>query len=159
MAELQALLWGLYAKYDVLPLQWQTADRLAGLGPYARPTYNDRDTVTYAPGMIRIAPSIAPRTYNRSFRITAVVEIPDGGAEGALVALGGVTGGWSFSVQDQDILVFDYNWLLTDQFRIASTTPIPVGESRHAGRRLRLRRRRLRQGRDRNAVGQRHQDR
>ncbi len=24
LAELQALLWGLYAKYDVLPLQWET---------------------------------------------------------------------------------------------------------------------------------------
>ena len=128
LAELQALLWGLYAKYDVLPLQWETAPRLAGVGPYARPTYNDRDSVTYSPGMIRLAPSIAPRTYNRSFRITAVADIPDGGAEGALVALGGVTGGWSFSVQDEDVLVFHYNWLTSDQFRIASTTPIPVGE-------------------------------
>jgi arylsulfatase len=128
LRELQDLLWGLYAKYDVLPLQWETAPRLAGVGPYARPTYNDRDSVTYSPGMIRIAPSIAPRTANRSFRLTAVADIPDGGAEGALVALGGVEGGWSFSVQDGDVLVFHYNWLLTDQFRIASTAPIPVGE-------------------------------
>ena len=97
--------------------------------------------MTYSPGMIRIAPSIAPRTYNRSFRITAVVDIPEGGAEGALVALGGVTGGWSFSVQDEDVLVFHYNWLIVrpvpDRLHLAD----PGGGQGHAGGRLRLRRR------------------
>jgi arylsulfatase len=43
-----------------------------------------------------------------------------------LVALGGIEGGWSLAIEDGD-LVFHYNWILTDQFRIASTTPVPTG--------------------------------
>ncbi|MCA9879568.1 MAG: sulfatase-like hydrolase/transferase [Thermomicrobiales bacterium] len=129
LRELQDLLWGLFAKYDVLPLQWNNTERLAGVGPFARPTYNPNSSVTYSPGMIRIAPSVAPRTFNRSFRITAVADIPDGGATGGLVALGGVEGGWSFTLQDPGALVFHYNWLITRQYRIASTSPVPVGDN------------------------------
>ena len=128
LKELQDLLWGLYARYDVLPLQWDSAQRQAGQGPFARPSYNaGQTTVTYYPGMIRMQESVAPSTYNRSFRITAEVDVPAGGAEGALIALGGVEGGWSLAVQDQDILVFHYNNLIANQYRIAASSPIPVG--------------------------------
>lgn len=128
LQELQDLLWGLFAKYDVLPLQWNNTERLAGVGPFARPTYNPNDSITYSPGMIRIAPSIAPRTFNRSFRITAVADIPASGASGGLVALGGVEGGWSLAMQDQNELVFHYNWLTSQRFRIGSDAPVPTGD-------------------------------
>ena len=37
---------------------------------------------------------------NKSFRITAEVEVPDGGAEGVLATQGGRFGGWSLLVLD-----------------------------------------------------------
>jgi arylsulfatase len=126
LRELQDLFWTLAARYDVLPLQWQP-ERAGGAGVFARPTYNPHASVTYAPGMIRLSPTIAPKTYNGSFRITAVAGIPQGGADGALVALGGIDGGWSFAVQDRGILVFHYNMLMSRQFRVVSSSPIPVG--------------------------------
>jgi arylsulfatase len=77
--------------------------------------------------MIRDSPSIAPHTYNRSFRITADVDLPEDGAQGALIALGGVEGGWSFSIQDGK-LVFHYNWVLVNQYKVASDAPAPTGK-------------------------------
>ena len=41
-----------------------------------------------------------PHIYNRSFTITADLEIPAGGAEGVIVAEADVMGGFSLYVQD-----------------------------------------------------------
>jgi arylsulfatase A-like enzyme len=129
LQQLQDLFWAQAAKYDVLPLQWQTAERLGGVGPYARPSYNTgRTSLTYYPGMIRMQYNVAPNTYNRSFRITADTDIPDGGAEGALIALGGVEGGWSFVIQDGK-LVFHYNRVLVNQYTVTSDTPVRIGKA------------------------------
>ena len=127
LRELQDLFWAEAARYDVLPLQWNSAERWAGQGAYARPSYIAGETTfTYYPGMIRDSPSIAPYTYNRSFRLTADVDIPKDGAEGALIALGGIEGGWSFTVEDGK-LVFHYNMLLSTIYTVASTAPVPTG--------------------------------
>ena len=77
--------------------------------------------------MIRVTPPIAPYTYNRSFRLTAEAEIPQSGAQGALIALGGVEGGWSFTLEGGK-LVFHYNRMLTTQYTIASPTAVPTGK-------------------------------
>jgi hypothetical protein len=50
---------------------------------------------TYYPGMIRIPEANSPSIHNKSFRIIADVEIPEGGAEGVLATQGGRFGGWS----------------------------------------------------------------
>jgi hypothetical protein len=44
-----------------------------------------RTEFTYYPGMVRVPQGSAPDFKNKSYRITADVEIPDGGAEGVLV--------------------------------------------------------------------------
>ena len=129
LRQLQDLFWAQAADYDVLPLQWQSAERLGGVGPYARPSYHAGETsFTYYPGMTRMQYNVAPSTYNRSFRITAEVEIPAGGAEGALIALGGVEDGWSFTIEDGN-LVFHYNYLIANQYRVASSSPVPTGKT------------------------------
>ncbi len=48
-----------------------------------------RTEFTYYPGMVRVPQGSAPDFKNKSYRITADVEIPDGGAEGVLVTQGG----------------------------------------------------------------------
>ena len=50
LAQLQDLLWGLFAKYDVLPLQWNNTERWAGLGPYARPNLQQPQLGDVLPG-------------------------------------------------------------------------------------------------------------
>jgi arylsulfatase len=55
---------------------------------------------TYYPGMIRIPLANGPNTMSKSFRLTADVEIPQGGADGVLATAGGRFGGWTLMVLD-----------------------------------------------------------
>ncbi|HET7057067.1 MAG TPA: hypothetical protein VFI12_11425 [Thermomicrobiales bacterium] len=129
LQQMKDLFWAMAAKYDVLPLQWNTAGRLSGVRPFARPSLTrGRTLLTYYPGMIRMQDNVAPNTYNRSFRITTEADIPESGANGALIALGGVEGGWSFTDEDGK-LVFHYNWVMASQYRVTSDTPLPTGKA------------------------------
>jgi len=86
-------------KYNVLPLDSSFADRM---DPATRPNLLRGQTeFTYYPGMIRIPEANSPDTHNKSFRITADVEIPQGGADGVLATQGGRFGGWSLLVLDE----------------------------------------------------------
>jgi arylsulfatase len=51
--------------------------------------------------MIRIPEANSPDTHNKSFRISADVEIPQGGADGVLATQGGRFGGWTLLVLDE----------------------------------------------------------
>jgi arylsulfatase len=73
-------------KYNVLPLDSSFADRM---DPATRPNLLRGQTdFTYYPGMIRIPEANSPDVHNKSFRITAYVEIPGGGADGVLATQG-----------------------------------------------------------------------
>ena len=53
--------------------------------------------------------------------------IPQGGAEGVLIAQGGATGGFAFFAKDQR-LHFVYNYLGRDLFTVSSNIEIPPGD-------------------------------
>ena len=73
-------------KYNVLPLNSSFVSRG---DPTKRPNLIRGQTdFTYYPGMIRIPEANSPDVHNKSFRITAEVEIPAGGAEGVLANSG-----------------------------------------------------------------------
>ena len=85
-------------KYNVLPIDSSFADRM---DPQTRPNYlRGKRDFTYYPGMFRIPEANSPDVHNKSFRITADVEIPDKGADGVLATQGGRFGGWSMLVLD-----------------------------------------------------------
>ena len=63
---------------------------------------------------------------NRSHTITAEVEIPDGGAEGVLLAHGSWFSGYSLYVKDAR-LVYVHTPMGLAEHRIVSTEPIPTG--------------------------------
>jgi arylsulfatase A-like enzyme len=96
--ELQALFLTEAARYNVLPIDSSFADRA---DPSLRPGFNSgRTEFTYYPGMIRIPEANAPDIKNKSFHVTADVEIPQGGADGVLATQGGRFGGWGLLVLD-----------------------------------------------------------
>jgi len=87
------------AKYNVLPMDSSFADRA---NPAIRPNLNrGRTHFTYYPGMIRIPEASAPDIKNKSFRITADVEIPQDGVDGVIVTQGGRFGGWGLLLLDR----------------------------------------------------------
>ena len=67
-----------------------------------------------------------PNFRNRSYSITADVEIPAAGAEGVLMSLGGRFGGFSFFVQNHR-LSYAYNWVGLEHYTVTSTEPVPAG--------------------------------
>jgi arylsulfatase len=63
---------------------------------------------------------------NRPHSITADVEIPKGGAEGALFSAGDVQGGFALYVQGGK-LHYVYNYVGTDFFHVESKVAVPEG--------------------------------
>ena len=113
-------------KYNVLPIDGRGQQRFAEERPQIAV---DRTRYTYYPHTQEIAQNTAPRILNRPHTISALVEIPEGGAEGVLVSQGGVDGGFSFFVQDGR-LHYTYNYVAQQFFRVVSDTDVPTG--RHA---------------------------
>jgi arylsulfatase A-like enzyme len=113
-------------KYNVLPIDSRGQQRFAEERPQIAV---DRTRYTYYPHTQEIAQNTAPRILNRPHSISALVEIPEGGAEGVLVSQGGVDGGFSFFVQDRR-LRYTYNYVAQQLFRVVSDEDVPTG--RHA---------------------------
>ncbi len=73
-----------------------------GVGPSLDST-KDRTRYTFYPHMQAVPFNAGPRLLNRTHSITADVEIPSGGVQGALVSFEGVDGGYSFYVKDNKL--------------------------------------------------------
>jgi arylsulfatase len=124
MAELKKLFWEDAEKYHVTPL-------MAGLAPFfgMGPRPADRSSYTYYPGTENIGPGMIPPVYNRSFAITADLDIPAGGAEGVIVAESDMMGGFSLYVQDGR-LRFTYSFLGLRVETLTASEPLPTGKVR-----------------------------
>src|SRR5271167_3279299 len=91
VTELQALFDSEAKKYNVLPLDNTTLQRWNT----PRPSLTAGRTVfTYSGELTGVPDSAAPNILNKSYTITAEVEIPKGGAEGMIVTEGGRFGGY-----------------------------------------------------------------
>jgi len=89
--ELQAVFDAEAKKYNVLPLDNSTLLRWNT----PRPSLTAGRTVfTYSGELSGVPASAAPSILNKSYTITAEVEIPEGGAEGMIVTEGGRFGGY-----------------------------------------------------------------
>jgi arylsulfatase A-like enzyme len=135
LQDLEALFLIEAAKYKVLPIDSSFADRA---DPAIRPNLNrGRTHFEYYPGMIRIPEASAPDIKNKSFRITADVEVPEGGADGVIVTQGGRFCGWGLLVLDGKPM-FAYAFSNQDGFlyplqnkyktRIAAAEPLAPGK-------------------------------
>jgi arylsulfatase len=99
--------WVQAEKYQVLPLDDRLTERL---NPALRPSLAEgRSVFTYYDQARLPDSAAAPATQNRSYAITAYVDVPQAGAEGVLVAAGGVAGGFSLFVRDGHP-VYEYNF-------------------------------------------------
>ncbi|MDD4160890.1 MAG: sulfatase-like hydrolase/transferase [Methanothrix sp.] len=111
--------WAEAGKYNVLPLDDRSHMEVPP-GPTGKFTYHPGMTTIFEPGI--------PDTKESSYTINADVEIPDEGAEGVLLSIGGRFGGLSLYVQDKH-LVFDYNYVGLSHVTITSVEEVPSGPS------------------------------
>jgi arylsulfatase len=59
---------------------------------------------------------------------SADVEIPQGGANGVILAQGGKFGGWSIYLKDGKP-TYQYNWLGLERYTLGSDKPVPPGKA------------------------------
>ena len=105
LKELQDLFWVEAAKYQVLPLDASALTRFI----LPRPSIvAGRDEFTYTKPIVGVPLGTAPSVLNKSFTITADIEVPAGGGSGMLVTQGGSFGGWGFYLlKGKPVFVYD----------------------------------------------------
>jgi arylsulfatase A-like enzyme len=120
--ELKELFWQEAERYRVLPL-------LAGLGAFFGVTKPRPKTTqfTYHSDVQNVFPGMLPKIYNHSYAISADLVIPEGGAEGVLVAHADHLGGFALFVKDGK-LKHTYSFLGIQEFKQESEDPLPTGE-------------------------------
>ena len=130
LAELQRL-WLIEAvKNNVLPLDDRTGERLnpdlAG-----RPTLIRGNSQLFFAGMGRLSENSVVSVKNKSFSVTANIDVPErvvanGGVNGVIIAQGGRFGGWTVYAKEGR-LKFVYNVLGIQEFAVVADEVIPVG--------------------------------
>ncbi len=88
----------------------------------------DRTTLTLSEGMDSMSENVFINIKNRSLSITADVVIPQGGANGVLIAQGGRFGGWTFYLKDGKP-IYCYNFLGLEEFKIAAPNAVTAGKA------------------------------
>jgi hypothetical protein len=128
LRELQDLWWAEAAKHNVLPLDWRAVERLNAELMGRRSLTGDRTVFTYYPGQLGLPNDAAPRILNKSWTLTADIEVPDAGAEGMIVTHGGLVGGYGLYLRDGKP-TFVYNYLALDRFTIAGQQALSKGKA------------------------------
>ena len=119
-------LWLIEAtRYNVLPLDDRAAERfnsdLAG-----RPVLIRGNTQILFGGMGRLSENSVISIKNKSHSVTAEIDVPEGGAQGVIIAQGGNIGGWTLYAK-QGKLKYCYNLIGVKHFFAESTSAIPAG--------------------------------
>ncbi|MBI5839197.1 MAG: arylsulfatase [Chloroflexi bacterium] len=124
--ELQRLFLIEAVKYNVLPLDDRRVERfnsdLAG-----RPVLIRGKSQLLFSGMGRLAENVALNLKNKSHAVTAEVVLPDGDANGVIVAQGGGFGGWSLYTKDGR-LKYCYNLLGICRYYTVASSALPSGK-------------------------------
>ena len=125
LRELQRLFLLEAGKYNVLPLDDRRFERfnpdMAG-----RPQLVKGNSQLLFGGMGRLSENSIVVIKNRSFALTAQVDVPDRGASGVIIAQGGAFGGFSLYAKEGKP-VFCYNFFGLQQFKVEGDVPIPPG--------------------------------
>ena len=123
LREMQELFLVEATKYDVFPLDNSVLTRIIAPRPSATA---GRTTFTYSGEIGGLPDSDAPSLLNRSYSITAEVEVPQG-ADGMIATLGGRFGGYGLYML-KGTPVFTYNFLDLERFRWEGQQALPPGK-------------------------------
>jgi arylsulfatase len=110
-------------KYNVLPVDGRGTARFAEERPQIA---KDRTSYTYYPHTQSVPFNAGPRLLNRPHAITADVDIPEEGAEGALVSYGGTDGGYSLYIKDGR-LQYVQNYVARDYLHVEAQESVTSG--------------------------------
>ena len=120
--ELKDLFWEEAERYKVLPL-------LATLSTFfgILPPLPDEVTFEFRGDVQNVMPGMIPRVYNHSYSITADLVVPQGGAEGVIVAEADHLGGFTLYVKDGK-LTHTYSMMGVSVFKQVAEEDLPTGD-------------------------------
>src|ERR1700749_4189838 len=125
LAELQRLFLIEAVKYNVLPLDDRRVERfnrdIAG-----RPTLLQGKTQLLFGGMGRLTEASVLNLKNKSHSVTAEIVVPEGGANGVIIAQGGEFAGWALYLHEGKP-AFCHNLLSLQRFKAFGDAPVPAG--------------------------------
>ncbi len=124
--EMTDLMFGEFAKYQVLPLDASVATRLVVPKPNLTA---GRKVFEYSGEPITGIPySAAPSLLNTSYTITADIDVPEGGGEGVIVTQGGRFGGYGlYLLKGKPV----FAWNLLDLKRVKWQAPDALSPGKH----------------------------
>jgi arylsulfatase len=126
--ELQDLFMKEAVKYNVLPIDDRLIERMNAKIAGRPDLMGDRTSLTLGEGMKGMSENVFINTKNRSFSITADVEIPQGGANGVVLSQGGRVGGFTLYFKDGKP-TYQYNFVGMQRFTVAAKDALPAGKA------------------------------
>jgi arylsulfatase len=126
LKEMQAEFMKEAERYHVLPIDDRTIERTNAALAGRPDVMGDRTSLTLYEGMQGMLENTFMNVKNRSKKITASLDIPPNGADGAILSQGGRFGGWSLYVENNKP-AYTYNFLGLERYTVASPDPLPSG--------------------------------
>jgi len=127
LKEMQSLFMKEAIKYRVLPIDDRVLERVNAASAGRPDLMGERTTLTLSEGMTGMSENVFINMKNRSFSVTADVEIPKGGASGVILAQAGRFGGWSLYLKDGKP-TFCYNYLGLQEYKVSSAQALAAGK-------------------------------
>ena len=126
LREMESLFMWQAQKHHVLPIDDRTIERMNPTLAGRPDLLGDRTSLILYEGMEGMMENTFINIKNRSFSITAELDIPKDGANGAILSQGGRFGGWSLYMKEGKP-EFTYNFLGLDRYVVSSSEKLPQG--------------------------------
>jgi arylsulfatase len=123
LSELKALFHQEALKFNVYPLDDTTGARMVATAAALTAGITNFE---FQQGDVRISEPSSPPVKNRSHVIEAELTVPDGGADGVLVACGGRFGGYALFVENGR-LHYVHNYMALQKYEIVASEQLPRG--------------------------------
>ena len=125
LEELKALWWAEASTNKALPLDWRGAERFSAEATGKPNLAGNRTRFVYPGPLAGLPEASSPDLKNKSFGVTAKVEVEDG-ASGMIFTQGGNTGGWAFYLKD-GVLKAAHNFIDVEIFSVEGAEPVTAG--------------------------------
>jgi hypothetical protein len=121
---------------ELINVWWKEAERnrvlplLAGFSIFfgILPPLPTTTRFTFMGDVQNIQRGMVPRVMGRSYAIEAELSVPQGGAEGVIVANADFIGGFGLWVDQKGLLHHTYSFLGVETYRQVSNEPLPTGD-------------------------------
>jgi arylsulfatase A-like enzyme len=128
LKELQDLFIQEAIKNRVLPIDDRLLERVNAATAGRPDLLEGRTSLTLSEGMAGMSENVFINIKNRSLSITADVQVPQGGANGVILAQGGRFGGWSLYFKDGKP-TYSYNLLGLREYQVRAPQALAAGKA------------------------------